>query len=150
MWNWVQMNATKPQWWLVTIGSGNGLMPSGNKPLPEPVLTQICDHIASLGQNELIIAWMIIFAHYPDLTDDCSELVLVIDSDCIHYCISMALYQDCGNFSVLAINDKPTNMTSTCSNHDILSNLKYKVHQIPKFKCFSSRLCSCLCPIHWS
>ena len=25
----------------VNIGSGNGLVPPGNKPLPEPVLTQI-------------------------------------------------------------------------------------------------------------
>ena len=25
----------------VKIGSGNGLVPSGNKPLPEPMLTQI-------------------------------------------------------------------------------------------------------------
>ena len=25
----------------VNIGSGNGLVPSGNKPLPEPMLTQI-------------------------------------------------------------------------------------------------------------
>ena len=24
------------------IGSGNGLVPSGNKPLPEPMLAQIC------------------------------------------------------------------------------------------------------------
>ena len=35
------MNATRPYWWLVNIGSGNGLVPSGNKPLPEPMLTQI-------------------------------------------------------------------------------------------------------------
>ena len=27
--------------WKVNIGSGNGLVPSGNKPLPEPILTQI-------------------------------------------------------------------------------------------------------------
>ena len=26
-------------WWEVNIGSGNGLVPSGNKPLPEPMLT---------------------------------------------------------------------------------------------------------------
>ena len=32
---------TGPHWWLVNIGSGNGLVPSGNKPLPEPMLTQI-------------------------------------------------------------------------------------------------------------
>ena len=29
----------------VNIGSGNGLVPSGNKSLPEPVLTQISDAI---------------------------------------------------------------------------------------------------------
>ena len=27
------------------IGSGNGLVPSGNKPLPEPVLTKISNAI---------------------------------------------------------------------------------------------------------
>ena len=43
-------------WWSVNIGSGNGLVPSGNKPLPEPMLTQIsCRHLASLGPNELIL-----------------------------------------------------------------------------------------------
>ena len=26
------MDATRPHWWLVNIGSGNGLVPSGNKP----------------------------------------------------------------------------------------------------------------------
>ena len=34
------MNATRPYWWWVNIGSGNGLVPSDNKPLPEPMLTQ--------------------------------------------------------------------------------------------------------------
>ena len=34
------MNATRPYWY-VNIGSGNGLVLSGNKPLPEPMLTQI-------------------------------------------------------------------------------------------------------------
>ena len=29
----------------VDIGSGNGLVPSGNKPLPEPVLTKISNAI---------------------------------------------------------------------------------------------------------
>ena len=28
-------------WWWINISSGNGLVPSGNKPLPEPMLTQI-------------------------------------------------------------------------------------------------------------
>ena len=32
----------KHHWWLVNVGSGNGLVPSGNKPLPEPMLTQFC------------------------------------------------------------------------------------------------------------
>ena len=33
--------ATGPQW-QVNIGSGNGLVPSRNKPLPKPMLTIIC------------------------------------------------------------------------------------------------------------
>ena len=40
LWNCSNMNVTRLHWW-VNIGSGNGLVPSGNKPLPEPMLTQI-------------------------------------------------------------------------------------------------------------
>ena len=39
--------------WQVNIGSGHGLVPSGNKPLLEAVLTVLCRHMASLGHNEL-------------------------------------------------------------------------------------------------
>ena len=46
--NCPNMNVTGLHWWSVNIGSGNGLVPSGNKPLPEPMLTQIsvtiCHH----------------------------------------------------------------------------------------------------------
>ena len=35
------MNATRPYWWSGNIGTGNGLVPSGNKQLPKPMLTQI-------------------------------------------------------------------------------------------------------------
>ena len=41
LWNCYQVNATTPHWSLVNIGSSNGLVPSGNKPLPEPMLTSI-------------------------------------------------------------------------------------------------------------
>ena len=40
-WNCPNMNVTRLHWWSVNIGSGNCLVPSGNKPLPEPKLTQI-------------------------------------------------------------------------------------------------------------
>ena len=41
--------------WQVDIGSGNGLVPSGNKPLPEPMLTKIyVPHMVWLGHNGLI------------------------------------------------------------------------------------------------
>ena len=33
--------AREPHWWLVKIGSDNGLVLSGNKPLPEPLSTKI-------------------------------------------------------------------------------------------------------------
>ena len=42
MWNYSQVNATEHLVWLVDIGSDNSLMSSGNKPLREPMLTQIC------------------------------------------------------------------------------------------------------------
>ena len=35
--------ATNPPLWLVNIGSGYGLVPSGNKSLPEPMLTKFYD-----------------------------------------------------------------------------------------------------------
>ena len=36
-----QMNDKGPFWRQVNIGSGDGLVPSGTKPLPEPMLTHI-------------------------------------------------------------------------------------------------------------
>ena len=38
--NCPQKYATGPHWWWVNIGAGNGLVPSGNKSLLEPTLTQ--------------------------------------------------------------------------------------------------------------
>ena len=40
------MKSTEHLWWEVNTGSGNGLVPSDNKPLPEPMLTQI---LATIG-----------------------------------------------------------------------------------------------------
>ena len=37
--------ATESHYWGVNIGSGNGLVQSGNNSLPDPVLTQIYDAI---------------------------------------------------------------------------------------------------------
>ena len=48
------MNATENIWFKINIGLGNGLVPSGNNALPEPMLTQIlCRHMMSHGHNEL-------------------------------------------------------------------------------------------------
>ena len=41
LWNCPLINVTGAYWWWVKIGSGDGLVPSGNKPFPEPMLTQI-------------------------------------------------------------------------------------------------------------
>ena len=38
----------------VNIGSGNGLVPSGNKPFPANIDPDLWPHMASLGHNELI------------------------------------------------------------------------------------------------
>ena len=49
--NFPQVNATKPHRWLVNIDSGKGLVPSGTKPLPELMFTQIYAAM-SLGHND--------------------------------------------------------------------------------------------------
>ena len=54
-WKCLQMNATGPYWWQVNIGSGNGLVPEGTKPLTGPLLPQMCRHMAWSGHNELLI-----------------------------------------------------------------------------------------------
>ena len=59
LWNCPNLNVTGLYWWSVNFGSGNGLVPSGNKPLPEPMLTK------SLGLHRLatkltcLIPWML-------------------------------------------------------------------------------------------
>ena len=39
-WRWPKMHVIVPYWSQVSIGSGNGLVPPGIKPLPESMLTQ--------------------------------------------------------------------------------------------------------------
>ena len=50
------MTATGSYLWQVNIGSGDGLVPSGNKPLSEPMLIKIniISIASSLDPNELI------------------------------------------------------------------------------------------------
>ena len=45
IWNCLQVNVTGPPWWLVNIGSDNGLVPSGIKPLFQPMLTKSYDKL---------------------------------------------------------------------------------------------------------
>ena len=42
LWTYSLVNATATEhiWWSFNISSGNGLVPNGTKPLPEPMLTQ--------------------------------------------------------------------------------------------------------------
>ena len=67
LWNYPHMNVTGLHWWSVNIGSGNGLVPSGNKPLPEPMLSRICHHMLSLARNELTDQ-----SYFDGLVQDCS------------------------------------------------------------------------------
>ena len=54
----VNLNAKRPYRWLVNTSWGNGLLPSDNKPLPKPMLTQIYfviwRHSATMSTNESI------------------------------------------------------------------------------------------------
>ena len=51
--NCPQVNVTIPHCWLVNIGSSNSFVSSGNKPLPERMLTDLCCHMMSRGHNQL-------------------------------------------------------------------------------------------------
>ena len=60
------MNARMPHWWLVNIGSGNGLVVSSNKPFPETNDNQaLSRYMASLGHNELILLSSEFFKNNP-------------------------------------------------------------------------------------
>ena len=53
--SWIcpQMNTARPHWILVSIVSGNGTVPSGNKPLPwANVDPDQCHHMVTLGHSE--------------------------------------------------------------------------------------------------
>ena len=43
LWNHLELSAKRPYWTLVNIGSENGLVHSGNRPIPEATLTNIYD-----------------------------------------------------------------------------------------------------------
>ena len=87
------MNVPGPHWWLFDIGSGNGLVLSGNKPLTEPILTKIPDteHCnISMWENdiyEMQIHWklwvaMMPICHWPLEMKKLTSWVLSIFSAC--------------------------------------------------------------------
>ena len=56
---------------VVIIGSGNGLVPSGTQPLPEPMLTKISNTIlVLLGHNELK-EWVLLWELSSNIVVEC-------------------------------------------------------------------------------
>ena len=53
LWNCPEVYTTRSHWWLVNIGSDNGLVSSSNKPLPEPIFAKfyrtIWHHYATMS-----------------------------------------------------------------------------------------------------
>ena len=60
-------NATECHSWEVNIGTGNGLVPSGNKPLHIPMLTEI--YVVIWRHNEFILQASLHFYTTPELGD---------------------------------------------------------------------------------
>ena len=75
LWNYHQVNATRSYWWLFNFGPGNGLVPSGNKPLPEPFLIKL----VSLGHKELMTSLAIPWTRTYGLWADCHKFWLLQD-----------------------------------------------------------------------
>ena len=66
LWNCPNMKVTGLHWWSVNVGSGNGLVPSGNKPLPEPMLTQTFAPYGVTGPqwvNDETFWWLMLKQH---------------------------------------------------------------------------------------
>ena len=58
---------TRPYWWSkVNIGSGNRLVPSDDKSLPEPMLTKI--YMAALGLSEMNFYFREIPLQFPEIS----------------------------------------------------------------------------------
>ena len=66
------VNGTELQW-EVNVGSGNGSVPSGNKPLPEPKLTQI--------YGTTMPQWVTGLTHWGRATHICVSKLTIIASD---------------------------------------------------------------------
>ena len=72
------VNTIRPQWWFVNIELGNGLVPPGNKPLPEPTLSQF--HITN-GVTRPFYTSMNILQHLPLKTAWVFHLKLICGLD---------------------------------------------------------------------
>ena len=71
--------------WLVIIGSGNGLLPDGNKPLPEPIMT-----------NWLMLLMVIItgFNEFVGLTlFHLHTSIIIFSPEIIRSCLSSSTYK---------------------------------------------------------
>ena len=69
----VALETTRPHWGKVNIGSGNGLVQLGNKPLSEPMLTLgLCRHMLPPGYSELMVQTVKLFS----LVWPCAGLIL--------------------------------------------------------------------------
>ena len=80
LWNCFQVNASRLRWWLIGIGSGNGLVPSRNNPLPGLVLTQINGAISAYGVIRLQLVnrdntdFTLPYHKYNHIANSCSVL----------------------------------------------------------------------------
>ena len=71
----------------VKTGSGNGLVPSGNKPLPEPILTQIfvaqCRHQAAMSSHVIMVysaVWLTLMCAPEVLLNEIGETLKFVDA----------------------------------------------------------------------
>ena len=78
-----QVNAKEHIGWKVNIGTDNGLVPSGTKPLPEPMLIQICVTICHPWATKSQWSGQMLFDNL------CSFLLYFSEQDLFWFIISM-------------------------------------------------------------
>ena len=74
------MNVLEPYWRQVNIGSGNGLVPPGTKPLPEPMLTRIMSPYG-ITKQQWVNPFEEIWKIYIHILDNIFMQVIIVNQE---------------------------------------------------------------------
>ena len=97
LWNCPQVTATEHDWWKVNIGSAYDLVPSGNKPSPDPILTITRPQWVKIWQSPLFFTQCF-----------CLDIPLRRVTSCVQKCCSIVRYCESYGWHSPGLGSHPT------------------------------------------